>query len=109
MVALDPVETLALLGEAFDELRLTHPAVDRMLVHALVTEVRRLSALLVEAHYVAADKRIYLRLADLSRSSAGPATTAPSSFPAPRKSWLAAPLSPTSAPWRRTVHNRSRR
>jgi CRP-like cAMP-binding protein len=67
VVALDPVETLALLGDAFDDLRLTHPAVDRVLVHALVTEVRRLSALLVEAHYVGADKRIYLRLADLSR------------------------------------------
>src|SRR5437660_553255 len=71
LVALDPVATLAWLGAAFDELRLTHPAVDRRLVHALVTEVRRLSALLVEAHYVAADKRIYLRLADLSRIFSG--------------------------------------
>lgn len=67
VVALDRVETLALLGTVFDDLRETHPAIDRLLVHALVSEVRRLSAMLVEAHYVPADKRIYLRLADLAR------------------------------------------
>ena len=67
VVALDPVETLALHGDVFDDLRLTHPAVDRVLIHALVGEVRRLSAMLVEALYVPADKRIYLRLGDLTR------------------------------------------
>lgn len=67
VVALDPVETLALHGEMFDELRLSHPAVDRVLIRALVEEVRRLSAMLVEALYVPADKRIYLRLGDLAR------------------------------------------
>ena len=67
VVALDPVETLALYGEVFDELRETHPAVDRVLVHALVREVRRLSAMLVEALYVPADKRICLRLVELTR------------------------------------------
>jgi CRP-like cAMP-binding protein len=81
VVALDPVETLVLLGEAFDELRLTRPAVDRMLVHGLVTEVRRLSALLVEAHYVAADKRIYLPLADLSRIFSGAGDDGPVLIP----------------------------
>ena len=67
VVALDPVETLALHGDVFDDLRLTHPAVDRVLIHALVGEVRRLSAMLVEALYVPADKRLYLRLGDLTR------------------------------------------
>jgi CRP-like cAMP-binding protein len=67
VVALDPVETLALHGEVFDDLRQSHPAVDRVLIHALVGEVRRLSAMLVEALYVPADKRIYLRLGDLTR------------------------------------------
>lgn len=67
VVALDLVETLALHGEVFDDLRLTHPAVDRVLIHALVGEVRRLSAVLVEALYVPADKRIYLRLGELTR------------------------------------------
>jgi CRP-like cAMP-binding protein len=67
VVALDSVETLALHGDVFDDLRQTHPAVDRVLIHALVQEVRRLSAMLVEALYVSADKRIYLRLGDLTR------------------------------------------
>jgi len=67
VVALDPVETLALRDALFDELRQTHPAIDRVLLHALVREVRRLSARLVEALYVPADKRIYLRLTELTR------------------------------------------
>jgi CRP-like cAMP-binding protein len=67
VIALDPVETLALYGDVFEELRQTHPAIDRVLLHALVREVRRLSVLLVEALYVPADKRIYLRLMELTR------------------------------------------
>ena len=79
--ALDPVETLALHGEVFDDLRLTHPAVDRVLVQALVAEVRRLSARLVEALYVPADKRIYLRLSDLTRIFTVPGQVGPVLIP----------------------------
>lgn len=67
VVALDAVETLALHGDVFDELRVTHPSIDRVLVRALVGEVRRLSARLVEALYVPADKRVFLRLSELTR------------------------------------------
>jgi CRP-like cAMP-binding protein len=81
VVALDPVETLALHGEVFDDLRLTHPAVDRVLIQALVEEVRRLSARLVEALYVPADKRIYLRLGDLTRIFAVPGQVGPVLIP----------------------------
>ena len=81
VVALDPVETLALHGEVFDDLRLTHPAVDRVLIQALVAEVRRLSARLVEALYVPADKRIYLRLNDLARIFAVPGQAGPVLIP----------------------------
>lgn len=66
VIALDPVETLALHGDVFDDMRQMHPAIDRVLLHALVGEVRRLSAMLVEALYVPADKRIYLRLTELA-------------------------------------------
>jgi CRP/FNR family cyclic AMP-dependent transcriptional regulator len=67
VTALDSAETLAVHRDVFDELRARHPSVDRVLVHALAAEVRRLSALLVEALYVPADKRVYLRLLDLTR------------------------------------------
>jgi CRP-like cAMP-binding protein len=67
VVPLDPVETLAVHREVFDDLRQTHPGIDRVLMHGLVEEVRRLSAMLVEAMYVPADKRIYLRLSELTR------------------------------------------
>jgi CRP-like cAMP-binding protein len=77
VVAVDTVETLVLHGTVFDELRTTHPAIDRVLIQALAAEVRRLSAMLVEALYVSADKRIYLRLWDLTQIFAGPDPDAP--------------------------------
>lgn len=48
------------------DFRLRHPAVDRVLIDALVAEVRRLSGLLLEALYVPVDKRLWRRLLDLS-------------------------------------------
>lgn len=81
VVALDQVETLSLHSQVFDDLRVTHPAVDRVLIHALVQEVRRLSAMLVEALYVPADKRIYLRLGDLARTFAVPGEAGPVLIP----------------------------
>ena len=50
-------------------------------MQALVGEVRRLSAQLVEALYVPADKRIYLRLCDLARIFAGSEEDAPVPIP----------------------------
>lgn len=81
VVALDPVETLALHRQVFDELRQTHPGIDRVLIHALVEEVRRLSAMLVEALFVPADKRIYLRLGDLARIFSVPGQVGPVLIP----------------------------
>ncbi len=65
--AVDIAETLVVHRDVFEELRASHPAVDRLLVHALTAEVRRLSLLLVEALYVPSDKRMYLRLLDLAQ------------------------------------------
>ena len=81
VVALDPVETLALHRQVFDDLRQTHPGIDRVLIHALVEEVRRLSAMLVEALFVPADKRIYLRLGDLARIFSVPGQAGPVLIP----------------------------
>lgn len=64
--AVEPTETLSVHRDVFEDLRVTHPAINRLLVHALTAEVRRLSARLVEALYVPSDKRIYLRLLDLA-------------------------------------------
>lgn len=75
IVAVDGVETLAVNGVVFSEVRSRFPAIDRVLIQALATEVRRLSALLMEALYVPAEARILVRLVELTRvfgDGAGP-------------------------------------
>jgi len=67
VVALDPVATLSLHRDQFEELRRTYESFDRMLVAALADEVRRLSARLAEALYVPVETRVYRRLVDLAR------------------------------------------
>ena len=70
VVALDPVETLSLHRDQFEELRRTYESFDRMLVAALADEVRRLSARLAEALYVPVETRVYRRLVDLATAFA---------------------------------------
>jgi CRP-like cAMP-binding protein len=65
VVALGDVETLSIQKVDFDDLRRRHPAVDRMAMEGLVTEVRRLAAQLEEAMYVPAPARVLRRLLDL--------------------------------------------
>ena len=67
VIAVDPAETLAVHRDVFNELRSSHSAVDRLLIHALADEVRRLSARLVEALYLPSDKRVFLRLLDMAK------------------------------------------
>jgi CRP-like cAMP-binding protein len=67
VVAIDTVETLAVHRDQFEELRLRHPRVDRLLVEALSTEVRRLATQLVDALYVPVERRIWRRLTELVR------------------------------------------
>jgi CRP-like cAMP-binding protein len=64
--ALSAAETLAVHKDALDELRARHPGVDRVLIDVLVAEVRRLSAVLLEALYVPVEKRTWRRLLDLA-------------------------------------------
>jgi CRP-like cAMP-binding protein len=65
-VALDPVETRAIHRDQFDALRARDPAVDRVIIEALVTEVRRLAVQLVDALYIPVEKRIWRRVVDLA-------------------------------------------
>jgi CRP/FNR family cyclic AMP-dependent transcriptional regulator len=65
VVALERTQTLALHRDHFDELRRQHPEVDRILLEALVSEVRRLSTQLLEALHATVPQRVELRLFDL--------------------------------------------
>jgi CRP/FNR family transcriptional regulator, cyclic AMP receptor protein len=65
VVALERSETHALHRVAFEDLREHHPWVDRFLVRTLGERVASLNALLLEALYLPADKRLMRRLTTL--------------------------------------------
>src|SRR4051794_5519601 len=65
VAALEAAETRALAYSAFEELRARHPAIDRVLVALLATEVRRGDELLLDALYVPAERRVLRRLLEL--------------------------------------------
>jgi len=71
-VAIDEVETVSVHREQFDALRASHPWVERMLVEALATEVRRLASRLVEALYAPVEQRVWHRLAELTTMFGSP-------------------------------------
>lgn len=60
--ALDAVETLSVRRDDFDRLRLEQPSVDRVLLAALSSELRRISDLLTEMLFVPAETRVLRRL-----------------------------------------------
>jgi CRP-like cAMP-binding protein len=60
--ALEPAETLSVGRVEFERLRADHSSVNQVLVVALATEVRRLSALVVETLHVPAETRVLRRL-----------------------------------------------
>ena len=65
-ISLDGGETLIVHRDDFDQLRAKRPKINELLTDALVAEVRRLSAALIEALYVPVERRIWLRLIDLA-------------------------------------------
>jgi CRP/FNR family cyclic AMP-dependent transcriptional regulator len=79
VVALLPTRTLALHRQDFEELRTTHPSVDRILLVALACTVRRLSARVLDAHYVGADTRVVRNVVELANAFGGlePGTVIP--------------------------------
>lgn len=62
VVALEPVETLSLHRDQFEQLRDRYPPIERFLSEALATRVEQLSEQLLEALFVPADKRVVRRL-----------------------------------------------
>ena len=66
-VAVDAAETLAVHRSEFEALRDRHPAMQHVLVDALVSEVRRLAVQLLDALYVPVEKRVWRRLAELAQ------------------------------------------
>ena len=73
VVALEASETLALSRAAFDSLRHTHSAIERVLEEALARRVEVLSQALLEALYVPVDQRVVRRLVDLAATYGGEA------------------------------------
>ena len=65
VVALEPVETLSMDGARFDQLRRAYPSVEHLLVEVLASQVRRLTAHLLEALYLPAEQRTLRRLLEL--------------------------------------------
>ena len=72
-ISLEEGETLSVDRDVFEELRATRPKINEMLTEALVAEVRRLSAALLEALYVPVQRRVWLRLIDLVEMYGGDA------------------------------------
>jgi CRP/FNR family transcriptional regulator, cyclic AMP receptor protein len=60
--ALEAVETLSVRRNDFERLRLEQPSVDRVLLAALASELRRVSDLLMEMLFVSAETRVLRRL-----------------------------------------------
>ncbi len=64
--ALDPTETMTLDHDQFSALRDELPIVDRFLLEAAITEVRRLSAALSDALYLPVEQRVLRRLLEVA-------------------------------------------
>ncbi len=75
-VSLDGGETMSVHREDFEKLLSTRPKINEVLTDALVTEIRRLSAALIEALYVPVERRVWLRLNDLLELYGGDAPVA---------------------------------
>ena len=65
VVALERCETLSLVRDEFERLRMTYPGVDRFLVDLLARRVDKLNTYLLEALFVPAERRVLRRLLEL--------------------------------------------
>lgn len=78
--ALTPADTLSVRREEITGLQSRFPEINRVLIEALVQEIRRLAALVVEVTYMPTEKRVWHRI-DALRSAFGspgaPASTLP--------------------------------
>ncbi|WP_216896490.1 Crp/Fnr family transcriptional regulator [Nocardia alni] len=74
--AAENVETLTLSRAQLAALRAANPDIERMLIRTLVIQVRRLSAMVLEALYLPVEARVVRRLVDLARTYGGRAPIA---------------------------------
>lgn len=65
VVALERCETLSLVRDEFERLRMAYPGVDRFLVDLLARRVDKLNTYLLEALFVPAERRVLRRLLEL--------------------------------------------
>jgi CRP/FNR family cyclic AMP-dependent transcriptional regulator len=75
VLAIEPLETLALSRRDVNDLRDTNPVVQRFIIEVLADQVTRLSQRVIEAHFVSAEQRVVRRLADATRLFAETADT----------------------------------
>jgi CRP-like cAMP-binding protein len=66
VTALEGATTLMLSRSAFQSVRRTHPEVEQMLSDVLAQRVDALSRRLIESLHMSVDRRVYLRLSELS-------------------------------------------
>lgn len=71
IVALESTTTLALHRDHLNRLRTEHPAVEEVLLSAVVGEIRRLSSALVDALYVPVPTRLARILVELAKTYPG--------------------------------------
>lgn len=76
VVAIEDADTLTLSRAQLARLRRDHPQIDRILTNTLAAQVRRLSAMVLEALYLPVDERVIRRLAQLARAYGGNAAVA---------------------------------
>src|SRR5215217_4579970 len=69
VLALERAETLALYKDDFERLREQYPAVNDVLLRALVRQLRAMNERLLEALYVPSERRVVRRLAELAGTS----------------------------------------
>lgn len=72
VLSLEPSETLSISRGDLDRLRHEQPQVNELLVRLLAARLRRTNALLAEALYVTADRRVVHRLRELAQLYANP-------------------------------------
>jgi CRP/FNR family transcriptional regulator, cyclic AMP receptor protein len=72
VLSLEPSETLSISRGDLDRLRHEQPQVNELLVRLLAARLRRTNALLAEALYVTADRRVVHRLRELAELYANP-------------------------------------
>ena len=73
VAALEPAATHAVHRRDFERLRHEHPEIDGVLAALLAGQLRRMSALLVDAYYTSAERRVLRRLVDLVGTYGAPA------------------------------------